>query len=72
MDNKNRSYQKQSLTGSNIYHQAEEEVWKQKKLGKKGKVTEELKKKKTKGKETNHLMGVKKKKKPASHLIGVN
>lgn len=60
MDNKNRSYQKQSLTESIIYYQAEEGVWKQKRLGKKGKVTEELKHK-TKGKEANHLMGVKKK-----------
>lgn len=43
MDNKNGSYQKQSLTESNIYYQEEEEVWKQKRLGKKNKVNEELK-----------------------------
>lgn len=64
MDNKNGSYQKQSLTGSNIYHQAEEEVWKQKKLGKKGKVTEELKKKKNKRKRNQPLNGSEKKKNP--------
>lgn len=70
MDNKNGSYRKQSLTGSNIYHQAEEEVWKQKRLGKKGKVTEELKNKTNKRKRSQPLNGSEKKN--TSHLIGVN